>query len=180
MEYQTYISLLRGINVSGKNKIKMDALKSVYSTLGFSNVHTYIQSGNVLFSCSPTDTDQLEEKIELGIQSAFGFDIPVLVNTLNDFKNIISAAPFTDEEENKRYVTFLKKMPDFFPEAQINNAKQESEMISIGKKYIYIYCPGGYGRTKLSNSFFEKKLKGIATTRNWKTVQTLVELAQSL
>ncbi len=174
---ETYISLLRGINVSGKNKIKMTDLKRSFESHGFLNVQTYIQSGNVIFQYKHGYEKQLEDKIQHLIKSVFGFDVPVVIRTFQDFKDIISATPFSAKEETMQYVTFLKSAPDSFPDDKINPAKNESEIVSIVDKNIYLYCPIGYGRTKLSNAFFEKKLKQTATTRNWKTIRTLCDMA---
>jgi len=174
---KTYLSLLRGINVSGKNKIKMADLKTAYEVLGFVAIQTYIQSGNVVFRYKTTDLKLLEDKIQRQITAAFGFDIPVFIRTLNDVQDIVSNTPFAGKDETRQYVTFLKEAPDLFPLDAINKTKHESEIVSILEKNIYLYCPIGYGRTKLSNTFFEKKLKQAATTRNWKTVNTLLEYA---
>ena len=174
---RTYISLLRGINVSGQKKINMEELKKLYESLGFKNVQTYIQSGNVIFEGSDTDVSRLINKIEGKIKNSFGFDVKILIRTKNEMQKLIENTPFNKKDPSKLQVTFLSDSPVQLPLDEINNAKDNSEEVSISGKEIYLFYPNGYGRSKLSNNFFERKLKLSATTRNWKTVNKLLELA---
>lgn len=174
----TYISMLRGINVSGHNKIKMEELKKLYETLGFSNVQTYIQSGNVVFKSSDTNISKLTGKIEKRIKRVFGFDVPVLIRTKNDFRKLIQNTPFIKKDISKLHVTFLSDTPSQLPIDEIKKIKDELEEFFISDKEIYVFCPNGYGRTKLNNNFFEKKVGVSVTTRNWKTVNKLLEMTK--
>jgi uncharacterized protein (DUF1697 family) len=174
----TYISMLRGINVSGQKKIKMDELKKLYESLDFKNVQTYLHSGNVIFECSDTNVAKLINKIERKIKNSFGFDVLVLIRTITEIQKLIENTPFVKKDTSKLHVTFLSDTPTKSPINEINKIKDKSEEFFISGKEIYLFCPKGYGRTKLSNNFFERKLKLSATTRNWKTVNKLLEIAE--
>ncbi len=176
---KTYISLLRGINVSGQKKITMDDLKKLYESLGFKKVQTYIQSGNVVFQSTEADGSAVIQKIEKKITKVYGFEVSVLIRTPEELQQVIARNPFTKQESEKSYVTFLSGVPVQVPMDEINKAKNSSEKYKIVGKEVYFYCPTGYGKTKLSNNFFEKKLKLSATTRNRNTVNKLLEIAES-
>ena len=176
-----YISILRGINVSGQKLIKMDALRKMYESLGFHNVTTYLQSGNVIFTSNDIELCQLEQRISLQIEKDFGFDVPVIVFTFDKLKYIIENNPFTkepDKDPASLHVTFLSSKPDNFDPKAIENKKQDGEEISFSDNAVYLYCPNGYGRTKLTNNFLEAKLKVVATTRNLKTTNELLKISQ--
>jgi len=178
---QTYISMLRGINVSGHKIIKMDALRKMYADLNFKNVKTYIQSGNVIFQDKKTKHEELEKKIAEKISDEFGFEVPVLVKDLDELTTVLKNNPLVNkrnEDITKLHVTFLSQEPEQANIDKIKNGQYASdEFILIGKT-VYLFCPNGYGKTKLSNTFFENKLKIIATTRNWKTINELFNIAE--
>jgi len=176
----SFISILRGINVSGKNILKMDALKQMLSTLKMENVRTYIQSGNIVFDYPKTDTAAISEMLRSNINKHFGLDIPVITLQKDEWEQIILANPFAkDKSKNLDFlhVSFLSETPhpDYIELLKKVDANAD-ECIVIGKA-AYLYCPGGYGKTKLSNNFLEKKFKVATTTRNWKTVNILLEMA---
>lgn len=180
----SFVSLLRGINVSGHNMIKMAELKALYESLAFRNVTTYIQSGNVVFQAEKGDTSSVETSIERAIEKRFGFPVVVVVRTSSELAKAIRANPFrgSDEiDENRLYVTFLKSKPapPLLKAVRPAAAKSTDQYEILGSE-VYLYCPNGYGRTLLSNTFFEKQLKSRATTRNWKTVNTLYAMALSI
>jgi uncharacterized protein (DUF1697 family) len=177
------ISILRGINVSGKNIIKMDALRKLFTGAGFSNVQTYIQSGNIIFETKKTSTAALEKIISDKIKKQFGLNIPVLVIDLEELKKIIKNNPLAKDKsktENYLHVTFLSNIPSKDNIARISAADFLPDEFFFVEKAIYLYCPTGYGNTKLNNNFFENKLKLTATTRNWKTVNELVNMAHNI
>jgi uncharacterized protein (DUF1697 family) len=176
----TYIALLRGINVSGAKTIKMEELRLTFQKLGFENVTTYIQSGNVVFTASETATSQLAAKIAEAIKTDFGFDVPVVVLTAAELQTIAKNNPLNDgtRDEAFLHVTFLAENPAAFNLSDIEAKKQGNEEIVISGKVVYLYCPHGYGKTKLTNTFLESKLKVPATTRNWKTTCELLRMAE--
>jgi uncharacterized protein (DUF1697 family) len=179
----TYVSMIRGINVGGK-KVKMDRLKELYRSLKFKDVKTYIQSGNVIFKSPESDPLKLSGIIEKRIAEIFNFDVKVLIRTKDEMKNVIKGNPYEQEDLNHIYVTFLS---DMLSEKLINDLNRVivRSMVDIldkyyiSKKEIYLFLPNGYGRTKLNNNFFEKKLDLSATTRNWRSVNKIVEIASN-
>lgn len=176
----TFISLLRGINVSGHKIIKMEALGKMYEKSGFRRVTTYLQSGNVIFEMDNATPAELAQTITQQIEKDFGFNVPVIVLSIDNLKQIIDGNPlFNDHDKNAAFfhVTFLSSKPEKFDLSIIEVKKQSGEAICITDNAAYLYCPNGYGNSKLSNSFLETKLKVGATTRNWKTTNELLKLA---
>lgn len=180
---ETHISLLRGINVSGQKKIQMSALKALYEELEFKEVITYIQSGNVVFRIGKNASRQnLAAKIEEKINRKYGFFVPVIIRTPVEMKRILTINPFLGKkgiDTAKLYVTFLLTSPKRADQKNIEKLDYSPDKYIILDKEVYLYCPHGYGKSKISNNFFENKLKMKATTRNWKTVKALVDLASN-
>lgn len=175
----SYISILRGINVSGKNKIKMDELKAMYESLGFTNITTYIQSGNVVFESQPANN--ISTLIEQKIKETFQFDVPVIIRKKSEINTISSKNSFLKEkgiELDKLHVTYLAEAPLEENITKIATYNFEPDRFIIVKQEVFVYCPNGYGKTKLNNTFFENKLKVKATTRNWKTTNKLTNILQ--
>ncbi|MEO6883007.1 MAG: DUF1697 domain-containing protein [Bacteroidia bacterium] len=178
---QTYISILRGINVGGHRKILMLDLKKLYEKLNFKDVVTYIQSGNVIFKTDAKNNNSaLSKAIEKIIFETYNFQVPVIIRTVSEIEKIIFENPFLNEENSdveRLHVTFLSEIPAKSEVQEILKLDYSPDKFILNNKEIFICCSNGYGNTKLSNPFFEKKLNIIATTRNWKTVMKLVELA---
>jgi uncharacterized protein (DUF1697 family) len=177
----TWITLLRGINVGGRNKIKMDALKLLYENLGFKDVRNYLQSGNVIFRSGETDPVRTGNLISSRLYEVWGMDVPVLALTTGMLDEIFRNNPYLNDNTKDlayQYITFLFSDPGEYDRDRLNTARSEWEAFTVKGRAVYLYCPKGYGTTKLSNTFFEKKLKVPATTRNLKTAGEL--LRQSL
>ena len=180
---ETYISILRGINVSGQKMIKMPELLKMYEALKFNNVKTYIQSGNVIFQTEKITCQDLEKNISKKIATDFHFEIPVLVKEKTELIVILKNNPFVNkrkEDVTKLHVTFLSQEPDQANLEKIKNGQYNGDEFILFGKTIYLFCPNGYGRTKLTNNFFENKLKMVATTRNWNTINQVVEIAENI
>ena len=176
----TYISILRGINVSGKNLIKMDVLQKMYKDLCFDSVTTYIQSGNIVFRSVETKLEKLEKEISNQIEKVFGFDVPVIVLTIDNLQQIIDDNPFPKDQskdQNFLHITFLSSNPAKYDIKAIQEKRLSGEEIVIIENAVYLYCPNGYSNTKLNNTFLETKLNVRATTRNWKTANKLLQIA---
>jgi uncharacterized protein (DUF1697 family) len=174
-----YVALLRGINVSGHKIIKMEALRAAFATLGFSNVKSYVQSGNVVFEALAGSVGSLTGKIEKKILEEFGFSVPVFVATPKKLGETIERNPFLKApgiDQAKLHVTFLSADPPPQALETLQPLAAASEQLHIVGGAIYLYCPLGYGNTKLSNTAIEKKLSVGATTRNWNTVKTLLAM----
>lgn len=181
---KTYVAILRGINVSGKNKILMADLKILFEKLSLQNVQTYIQSGNVIFNSVEKITDsEIAKRIEKAIDETWNFKVPVIVFTADELKTAIENNPFVSEnniDKDKLHVTFLSEKPASEELRKIEGFDFSPDRFIIKAKQVYLYIPGSYGETKLSNKFFENRLKVTATTRNWKTVNKLLEIASSI
>jgi len=170
-----YIALLRGINVGGHKKLKMTDLKLLFEDLGFENVTTYIQSGNVVFSAK--DGENLEAKISKEIEKRFGWEVSVLVKTAHELTKILKDCLFDKAKKAEAYFMLLATPPKTeFMEALANLSYPEEEFV-ITPECVYISYKNGAGKAKLNNNFFEKKLQVAATTRNYRTLAKLIEMA---
>ena len=179
----TYISILRGINVSSKNLIKMNLLKELYESLGFCQVITYIQSGNVIFQANLMPAEELEKLITNAIKTKFSFIVPVIVLETVELKTILTQNPFTtkrNEDIEKLHITFLSQNPALESVNSLNSNNYLPDEFFVSEKAVYLFCPNGYGRTKLTNTFIESKLKVSATTRNMKTTLELLRISETI
>ena len=171
--------MLRGINVSGHKPVKMERLRVSFAALGFASVRTYLQSGNVIFESAFGSVAAMSEKIARKLELDFGFSIPVLVRTRSELGETLKLNPFLKEpaiDHSKLHVTLLADAPPKTAPEQLQPLAVKPDRFHIIGRQIYLRCPDGYGRTKLSNVAIEKKLGIGATTRNWKTVNALFEL----
>jgi len=171
-----YVAMLRGVNVSGSNIVRMAELAAMCESLRLVNPRTYIQSGNIVFESS-LGGSILEKKLESAIVNDFGISTPVIVRTQREFKKLWEQNPFLKMkglEIDKLYLTFLKKKP---ARSAAITTKETKDIYHIIGREIFLYCISGYGKTVLSNSFFEKALGIPATTRNWKTIGKLLEMS---
>jgi len=177
---KTYIALLRGINVGGRNKVKMDTLKAVLEKLGLIEVTTYIQSGNVVFKSNIIDKAGLEKKIETTIESNFKFKVTVLITTKNDLSKILEASPFKNPEDieaKQLYYALLKDKPLKINEQTLLQENYPNEQFLVTHNCVYLNCLKGAGKAKLTNNIVENKLKVSATTRNHRTILKLIKIA---
>jgi uncharacterized protein (DUF1697 family) len=170
----TYISILRGINVGGHKKIKMVDLKNLYESIGFTNVRTYIQSGNIVFEYKETDVEILQQLIFNKIKSHYGFEVPNLILNSKDIELALKNNPYTNIE--KVFFIFLSATPEQLNIDELYKYEYDGEYYSLKGKVIYYYCTGEYSKAKMGNNFFEKKLKVSATSRNLNTTQKLLEM----
>ncbi len=176
-----FVSLFRGINVGGHRQIKMNELKELHESLGLRDVVPYIQSGNVVFTSDDADVVQLQRHIEDGVEKIFGFHAEVIVRTSAELRDIIENNPFHGQQSKESkwvVVMFLTARPDDTAQEDLLKAYVGPEELFIIGKEVYIYYPNGIGRSKLSGSFIEKKLKTVGTARNWNTILKLQELMQ--
>jgi uncharacterized protein (DUF1697 family) len=179
---QTLISFLRGINMAGHNSIKMNDLSYLYMDLGFIDVETYIQSGNVIF-CSHDNksVSDISQSIEKALLEKFSFNIPVMIRTVQEIKELSSSNYFLSEENfdpAKMAVIFLQERCKISQIQKVKDIDYPPDKFKISGREIFIYCPNGFGRTKLYTNFFEKKMGVTGTARNWITVTTLLNIAE--
>jgi uncharacterized protein (DUF1697 family) len=175
----THLALLRGINVSGHRMIKMEDLKKSLSSIGFQNVVTYIQSGNVFVTTDEENPAKVGFMIKNEIMKSFGHDVPVVVIGKNDLEKCFANNPFLKEKDldtKKLYVAFVSTIlkPDAINDLKISNFKPDEAVIDANR--IFIKYQIGAGKTQLDQKYIEKKLTVIATIRNWNTVSKLLEM----
>lgn len=179
----SYIALLRGINVSGQKKIKMADLRTFLAALPFKNLSTYIQSGNILFQSAETDQPALGEAITAKIEEHYGYRVPVIVKNTTEWAEVLANNPFLpaqEEDIRKLYVTFMDQLPEADLVEALKEVQYPPDEFVVRGRELYFFCPNGAGRSKLTNTLWERKLKVNATTRNWNSTRKLYELAMAM
>lgn len=174
-----YIALLRGVNVNGHRPVRMDALRALVAELGYADVRTYIQSGNVLLRSADAEAAQVGCALEAGIARRLGLDVAVVVLDEAELAAIAAGNPFVHEGPGPGdlYVTLLAQAPAADRLAALDPRAFLPDRYAPAGRCVYVHCPNGFHRTKLTNAFFEARLGGPATTRNWQTVLRLARLA---
>jgi uncharacterized protein (DUF1697 family) len=175
------ISMLRGVNLGGHNRVKMDALKALYESLGLRDVETYVQSGNVIFRTTSRDLVQLSKRIEEGIEKSFGFHSDVIVRTPGELRDVVRKNPFGSRrgiDPKRLAVTFLAGDPGKEARGKLLAIKTEPEELRIDGRELYIYYPDGMARPKLTWPIIERALKTSGTSRNWNSVTKLLEIGE--
>jgi uncharacterized protein (DUF1697 family) len=174
-----WLALLRGVNVGGKRKLPMRALEGAFMLTGATVVTTYIQSGNVVLWAAGTTEKQLGRAIERAVKAGFGVTAAVLVRTREQLRATASNNPLLGRgvDPASLHVTFLAEKPTAARVRALHDQSFPPDDHVVRGRDVYLRCPNGYGRSKLSNAFLERSLDATATTRNWKTVGTLLELA---
>jgi uncharacterized protein (DUF1697 family) len=177
----TYIALLRGINVGGNKIIKMLDLKAMFQTLGFENVRTYIQSGNVVFESDEGSESLLTGVIERKIHEVFGFEVSVIIRTLAEMENVIANDPFqlSEPEEFKRwYVTFLPAEPSAEALDKLRTYENGPDKVRFVGREMYILYEVSVSQSPLFKVPFDRILGMTITARNWNTVNKLVTMGR--
>lgn len=177
MAGQTYVALVRAINLGATNKISMADLREVFIGLGCEDVATYVQSGNVIFRSSDKPAELLRA-IETRISRDHGLGVTVLLRTKAELAKVHAGNPFAERvtDPTKLHVTFLADTPERSRVRALDPEADGPDEFRVVGREIYLHYPTGYGRSKLSNAYFEKRLGVKATTRNWRTVTKLAEL----
>ncbi|PRC92885.1 DUF1697 domain-containing protein [Solimicrobium silvestre] len=177
---KTWIALLRGINVGGRNKLPMKALAAELESLGLSDIKTYIQSGNVVFRGSDTRARNIATSIGAAIHAKFGFEPPVIVISDKDLADAITANPFpestTEKEGRTLHFFFLDKAPSNIDHDRLESVRRPSERWQVKGTVLYLHTPEGFGDSKLAVQI--ERIFGVtATARNWRTVCALRDLS---
>ncbi|MCH9650063.1 MAG: DUF1697 domain-containing protein [Deltaproteobacteria bacterium] len=173
----TYIALLRGINVGGKNLLPMKELVAIFEKLAARKVKTYIQSGNVVFQ-SEQELSQFSTRLAAGIKKSYGFEPQVLVLGLDAIENAMTANPYPEAEEDPKslHLGFLASEPQNPDLEKLDSLRKESERFHLSEQVFYLHAPEGIGRSKLAAR--AEKLLGVPmTSRNWRTVCKIKEMA---
>jgi uncharacterized protein (DUF1697 family) len=176
-----YAAFLRGINVGGKNKVNMEALRGMFAALGFENVRTYINSGNVIFETMESgggNNRGLSARIEKAIQTDFALNIKVMVRSIREIEKTVENNPFAGQFENDKdlHVFFLDEaLPADKGELLLAN-NNENEMYAVLGSEIYCLLRVSVLDSLMGKDYIGKKLKVPATARNWRTVNKIMEL----
>ena len=177
------ISLLRGVNVGGHHKIKMEELRSVYGELGFTDVRSYVQSGNVLFKSRAAGSAKLAGRIEDAIEQKWGFRPAVILRTLAEMAAVVETNPFDGRDDvapNHLAVIFLGAAPAAKAVQSITAMSWAPEEVRLAGRELFIHFPNGMGQSKLAPNSLEKILNTAGTARNWNTVTKLLAMAKEM
>lgn len=178
----TYIALLRGINVVGRNLVAMSDLRSLFMTLGFSNAQSLLQSGNLVFEGGRKTCTELENLLEVETAKQLNVRPDYFVRTSSEWAQIVAGNPFHDNAKNDPshlIVMFLKKAPTADAVANLQAAIKGPEVVHVEGRHAYIIYPAGIGNSKLTSTLVEARLDSSGTCRNWNTVLKLLALAQA-
>ena len=181
----TLVALIRGVNVGAHNKLPMAALRQELTDAGYGNVHTYLQSGNVIFDTARAEDglapDEIAEDLETMLASRFQLTVPVLIRSATEMAVVAASHPFGDraaQPNRQLHVAFLSDTPSPDAKAKVDPHKSDPEELRIDGREIYMWCPDGLGRSRLLNGV-ERALGVGMTVRNWPTVTQLAEMASA-
>ncbi len=173
-----YVALLRGINLGGKNKLPMAELVALFDGAGGRDVRTYIQSGNVIFRATEARASRIPSVIAKGIADRLGFRAPVVLRKAAELRAVARGNPFLRAvaDPEALHVMFLADWPAPAKVAALDPERSPPDEFHVWRREIYLRCPGGVARTKLTNDYFDTRLATTSTMRNWRTVLKLVEM----
>jgi uncharacterized protein (DUF1697 family) len=176
----TFAALLRAINLGERNKVPMAGLRSLFSDLGYDDVSTYLQSGNVVFRTRSGKPGRTAADIQRKIADEFGLTVAVLLRTPAELRRIAAGNPFLKGESDpkKLHVLFLDKTPAAKARRDLDPDRSPPDRFALRGREIYLHLPNGSARSKLTIDYFERRLGATGTGRNWKTVIKLAELTQ--
>jgi len=174
-----WIAFLRGINVGGKRKLPMAALREAFVELGASEVRSYIQSGNVVFQAKPDVIAGLRESWHALAAARFGFEVPLVLRSDAELREVVRANPFLHGgvDERTLHVMFLADAPDPEAVARLDPGRSPPDAFAARGREIYLHLPNGMARTRLTNAYLDATLAATATARNWRTVQAVLALS---
>ncbi|MGB8990300.1 MAG: DUF1697 domain-containing protein [Candidatus Sulfotelmatobacter sp.] len=174
-----YVALLRGINLGGHKKIKMDELRAALAAIGFDEVKTYIQSGNVVFKAAKISDKALSKKIEATILSKFGHSVSVIIRTAEEIEQLIANNPFLkqpDIDQTKLHVMFLREPPAQSALQQLETLVLKPDQFRFLGKELYFYLPNGVAESVVMKKPIDRVLAIPTTMRNWRTVNTIQQM----
>ncbi|HEY7858221.1 MAG TPA: DUF1697 domain-containing protein [Candidatus Nanopelagicales bacterium] len=175
----TYVALLRGVNVGGNRKVPMAQLRDCLAALGFTDVRTYLQSGNAVFGATSAPTGEIAARIEEALRQRFGFDVPTVVWTGAELAKVVAGNPYpeVESEPTKLVVSFLSGPvpPEVAAAFDLSDLPERGQ---VGDRVVYLHYPDGQGVSKLVPAMLERRLGRVwGTARNWRTVTALLALA---
>jgi uncharacterized protein (DUF1697 family) len=178
-----HVALLRGINVGGKNKLPMKDLAAMFEEVGCEDVRTYIQSGNVVFRASKQVAERVPERVSAAIKERFGHRVPLVLRTAEELRAVSKENPFLakakkDGDTSALHVMFLDEEPPKTRVEGLDPERSPGDTYEVHGREIYLHCPHGLARTKLTNDYFDRALKATSTVRNWNTVLRLLAMTE--
>lgn len=176
---EVHVALLRGINVGGKNLLPMKELAEMFVAAACQDVRTYIQSGNVVYTASASAARKVPALVEASIGERFGFAVPIQTRSLEELRRIVAGNPLLAEHEpGVLHVVFLAQAPTAKQARGLDPQRSPGDSFVLRGREVYLACPNGVARTKLTNAWFDSRLATVSTSRNWHTTQKLLELAE--
>lgn len=175
-----HVALLRGVNVGGKNRLPMKALVAMFCDSGCRDVRTYIQSGNVLFKADTALVHRVPALVTKAISARFGFNVPIVTRTVAELADVASSNPFLKHGADPKtlHVAFLLDRPSKSSVSEPEPDRSPPDEFAVRGREIYLRCPNGVARSKLTAQYFDSRLNTTSTARNWRTVMRLLELAR--
>lgn len=175
----TFVALLRGINVGGKHRLPMEELREIFEQTGCDQVRTYIQSGNVVFRAEAAALPALGPQVEAAIGDRYGFQSPVIFRSAAELDDIVARNPFTGEtDEESLHVMFLRSTPSAGAVSALDPDEFAPDDFAVSGREIFLRCPNGVARSRLTSRYFDSRLETVSTVRNWRTVRTLLEMSR--
>jgi uncharacterized protein (DUF1697 family) len=175
----TYVAMLRGINLGPNKRVRMEALRKSFESIGLKNVQTYIQSGNVIFKSRKTSVAALRKKIEAQITSDFGFSALTILRTQEELGRVINGNPLLKQagaSHEKLHVIFLSETPERDVLKQLESLTKSPDASCCLNQEIYLHLPNGFAQSSMIHNPLERKLLTRATTRNWRTVSNIYQM----
>lgn len=175
----THIALLRGINVGGKHKLPMKLLAATFEAHGAREVKTYIQSGNVVFGASARAAKGLARGVSETLEAELGFAVPIVTRSAAQWSELVANNPFVDEASDPKqlHLALLDRKPSAAAVARLDPERSPGDRYVLRNDALYLFCPRGVARTKLTCAYFDRTLECVSTMRNWRTTQKLLALA---
>ncbi len=177
----TYVALLRGINVAGQRIVPMKQLVEIFTGAKCGNVRTYIQSGNVVFTAPPKVAKALPALLAKKIEKRFGFSVPIVLRSREELAKAARINPFLEAglPHPTLHVYFLADLPTAVAVKSLDLQRSAPDAFHVSGREVYLHLPNGMGRTKLTNAYFDSRLKTVCTARNWNTVLKLLEMMET-
>jgi uncharacterized protein (DUF1697 family) len=174
-----YVALLRAVNVGGRNRVAMPRLRTVFEALGHERVSTYVQSGNVVFRSPSRGSTAVRAELERAVAAELGLQVVVIVRTAAELDAVVDGNPFRRSRggEQQLHVAFLADRPNRASVARLDPRRSPPDDFAVVDRQVYLRCPNGMGRTKLTSDYLERQLGTSATVRSWRTVTELQRLA---
>ena len=177
---QRYVALLRGVNVGGRNKLPMADLRDIFAEAGCAAVQTYIQSGNVVYEAAQDMAERVPEIVTLAIRKRFDIETAVIVRSREELRQVADSNPFdTSGDPRLLHVAFLQDTPGAESVTRLDPDRSPPDAFAVRGRNVYLHYPNGVARSKLTNEYLAAQLQTVSTTRNWRTVLTLLEMVDA-